>query len=102
MIEAEYPKDLPVSSLNTLLSRLRGSASNAEAIHAAWVVLGYGLHLGMPVKVFGDNEATLKEEAAIMELLENEPNVAGGPLASIALSVVIKLALKILSESILS
>jgi hypothetical protein len=101
MFEAEYPKDLPVSSLNTLLNYLRGSASSAEAIHAAWVVLGYGLHLGIPVKVFGDNEVTLKDEAAIRELLENEPNVAGGPLASIALSVVIKLALKILSESIL-
>jgi len=100
MFEAEYPKDLPVSSLNTLLSRLRGLASNAEAVHAAWVVLGYGLHLGIPVKVFGGGEATLEEEAAIMELLETQPNVAGGPLASIALSIVLKLASKILLEAL--
>ena len=104
MLEVEYPKQLPVASLNVLLSKLRGNATNAQAVHAAWVILGYGASLGFPVdQIFGGAEVQLKEEAAIESLLyesEHEEGVAKGPLASVAIGVVIKLALRLLSEAI--
>lgn len=100
----DYPKTLPIEALNTLLAKLRGNASNSEAVHAAWLILGYGLHIGIPVdSVFGGAEVQLKEETALEALIHESElgdDVAGGPLTGIAISIVIKLALRLLKEAI--
>jgi len=96
----EYPLSLPTDALMTLLDVVRGKVDASKAVHAAWNILGYGLAQGFPIQQgIGDSsDGTIVE--AIEALLGNRgPQEAVG-FPSLALGIVLKLAVKIILESL--
>ena len=96
----EYPLCLPTDALITLLDVVRGKVDASKAVHAAWNILGYGLAQGFPIQQgIGDSSdaATVQALEALIACQEN-PEAVGFP--ALAFSIVLKLALKIIMESL--
>ena len=98
-ISIGYPSVLPLDELRTLYAKAKGETiSTPELLHAAWVVSGYGLsQFGGALPVGESDSETLEPLAALETLVAPVPPI-GGIAASLVWPVVIKLALKILSE----
>ena len=104
----EYPKTMPVGALMVMLDKVRGNpVSMAEVVQGAWNISGYGLGLALPLPSVIGEAGDLSEEIALENLIqyskeEATPNsvAGGGILPALALSVVIKLAIRLLSEYI--
>lgn len=100
----DYPKTMPVDALMLMLDKVRGNpVSTPEMIQGAWNVAGYGLSLALPIPAVIGEAGDLSDEAALEQLIAHasDPQVAGfGILPAIAISMAIKLALKLLSEYI--
>ncbi len=103
----DYPKSLPTDALMLMLDKVRGNpVSMAEAVQAAWNISGYGLSLALPTQLVVGDSGAISEETALEELIaygkgaeSGEPHVVGiGVLPALALSMVVKLALKFLME----
>lgn len=94
-----YPNELPLDAVTVLLGYIRGKApATADAVHAAWEILGYGLGKGLPTQLaYGESEPN--EEAALETLL-NDSEAPQGILISVAIGVAIKIAMRILKEII--
>lgn len=101
----EYPKAMPVDALMLMLDKVRGNpVSMAEVVQGAWNISGYGLGLALPLPSVIGEAGELSDEAALESLIQyakQEEGVSGvGILPALALSVVIKLAIRLLSEYI--
>ena len=100
-----YPEVMPTEALMLLLDKVRGKeVAVSELVHGAWNVLGYGLNQALPLPMtIGDDGSLPTDEQALLSLLGTEnPNVVGfGILPGIAISIVIKLALKLLAQYIM-
>jgi len=103
----EYPKVLPQDALYLFLDEVRGKHHPVpDMVNAGWNITGYGLHLGLPqaqpIGASGDVQMT--EEEALTFVLDNvqDPSTAAqaGPLAGIALSIVLKLAWSYLQKKL--
>lgn len=104
----DYPVALPVDAVSVFLDKVKGKPVNVpELVHASWALVGYGLHLGLPVDqlkgaVAGADE--MSEEAALIYVLDHGQNAGvikqAGPLVGIALSIALKLALKFLRDEL--
>ena len=94
----EYPLSLQTDALMTLLDVVRGKVDASKAVHAAWNILGYGLAQGFPVQQgIGDSDGATAEALEIL-IAYDHPEAVGFP--SLALGIVLKLALKIIFESL--
>ena len=94
-----YPETLPTDALMTLLDVVRGKTDASKAIHAAWNVLGYGLAQGFPVQQgIGDSSDAATIEALEALIAHDNPESVGFP--ALALGIVLRLALKIIMESL--
>jgi len=95
----EYPLSLPTDALMTLLDVVRGKIDASKAVHAAWNILGYGLAQGFPVQQgIGDSSDAATAEALTVLIAHDHPEAVGFP--ALAFSIVLKLALKIIMESL--
>jgi hypothetical protein len=96
----DYPLTLSTDALMTLLDVVRGKVDSSKGVHAAWNILGYGLAQGFPIQQgIGDSSDGAIVEA-IEALLGNQgPKEAVG-FPSLALGIVLKLAVKIILESL--
>lgn len=94
-----YPTELPLDELRTLYAKAKGeSVGVPELLHAAWVVAGYGLgQFGGKLPVGDAGAEGLSELSALEQLVSPVPPVTGMAL-SLVLPVIIRLAVKILSE----
>jgi hypothetical protein len=94
-----YPVELPSDGLMLLLDKVRGKdVDNALLVQVAWNVTGYGLGRFLPVEKLIGSENVSEEEA--LEALIASGQSKQGVVSSIVLSVVLKLALKILANYI--
>jgi hypothetical protein len=102
MAELEYPQELPLASLKVLLDKVRGGpVSIADTVQAGWIILGYGLGKGIPIPpAFGTIHMT--DEEALMSLIvkQEDDGAVGNPVLTVALSIVLKLAFRLISEYI--
>jgi len=95
----EYPLNLPTDALITLLDVVRGKVDASKAVHAAWIILGYGLAQGFPVQQgIGDHSDAATSEALEALIAHDNPEAVGFP--ALALGIVLRLALKIIMESL--
>lgn len=103
----EFPKELPSDAVLLFLDKVRGKPVNLpDLAKAGWNLTGYGLHLGLPAQlpvgaVAGEE---LTEEAALVYILDHAQSpgtlAQAGPLAVLALSVALKLAVKFLRDEL--
>lgn len=103
----EYPKAMPMDALMLLLDKVRGNpVSVAELVQGAWNISGYGLGLALPLPSVIGAAGDLSDEQALETLIQyckdngDEKVSSVGVLPAIALSIVIKLAIRLLSEYI--
>jgi hypothetical protein len=102
----EYPKTMPVDALMLMLDKVRGNpVSMAEVVQGAWNISGYGLGLALPLPSVIGAAGDLSDETALETLIQYSQQEAdqvssAGILPALALSVVIKLAIRLLSEYI--
>lgn len=103
----EYPKAMPMDALMLLLDKVRGNpVSVAELVQGAWNISGYGLGLALPLPSVIGAAGDLSDEQALETLIQyckdngDEKVSSAGVLPAIALSIVIKLAIRLLSEYI--
>ena len=90
-----YPVELPSDGLMLLLDKVRGKdVDNALLVQVAWNVTGYGLGRFLPVEKLIGAENMSEEEALEQLIAANQ--LKQGVVSGIVLSVVIKLALKII------
>ncbi len=90
-----YPVELPSDGLMLLLDKVRGKdVDNALLVQVAWNVTGYGLGRFLPVEKLIGAENMSEEEALEQLIAANQSKQ--GVVSGIVLSVVIKLALKII------
>lgn len=82
-----YPKMFPVDEVQTLLPVLRGQVPEVgTAVHAAWVIVGYGLGQQLPVRIDALTvrpSLNLLTDGAVATILENacpQAAEAGKPL----------------------
>jgi hypothetical protein len=95
----EYPLSLPTDALMTLLDVVRGKVDASKAVHAAWNILGYGLSQGFPVQQgIGDSSDATTAEALEVLIAHDNPEAVGFP--ALALGIVLKLAVKIILDSL--
>jgi hypothetical protein len=95
----EYPLSLPTDALMTLLDVVRGKVDTSKAVHAAWNILGYGLAQGFPIQQgIGDSSDAATAEALEVLIAHDHPEAVGFP--ALALGIVLRLALKIIMESL--
>lgn len=95
----DYPNSLPTDALMTLLDVVRGKIDSSKAVHAAWNLLGFGLAQGFPLQqAIGDSSDGATAEAIEALLASQNPDAIGFP--AVAYSIVLKLALKIIMESL--
>ena len=95
----DYPNSLPTDALITLLDVVRGKIDSSKAVHAAWNLLGFGLSQGFPLQQgIGDASDGAIAEAIEALLASQNPDAIGFP--AVALSIALKLALKIILESL--
>jgi len=101
----DYPLSLPTDALMTLLDVVRGKIDASKAVHAAWNLLGFGLAQGFPLQQgIGDSSGGDSSDGATAEAIEallasQSPQAAIG-FPSLAFSIVLKLAIKIIMESL--
>jgi hypothetical protein len=96
----DYPLTLSTDALMTLLDVVRGKVDASKAVHAAWNILGYGLAQGFPIQQgIGDSSDGAIVEA-IEALLGNQGPQAAIGFPSLAFSIVLKLAMKIILDSL--
>ena len=96
----EYPLSLPTDALITLHHVVRGKVDASKAVHAAWNILGYGLAQGFPIQQgIGDSSDGATAEAIEALLASQSPPAAIG-FPSLAFSIVLKLAMKIILDSL--
>lgn len=98
-----YPVVMPTDALLLLLDKVRGKpVAVSELVHGAWNVLGYGLSQTLPLPEAIGNAGDITDEQAILSLLgsEDESVVGIGILPAIAISIVFKLAIKLLAQYI--
>ena len=102
----EYPKVMPVDTLMLMLDKVRGNpVSMAEVVQGAWNISGYGLGLALPLPSVIGAAGDLSDENALEALIQYSQQEAdqvssAGILPAMALSIVIKLAIRLLSEYI--
>lgn len=102
----EYPKAMPVDALMLLLDKVRGNpVTMAEVVQGAWNISGYGLGLALPLPSVIGAAGDLSDESALEELIkysqqDTDQAIGAGILPAMALSIVIKLAIRLLSEYI--
>lgn len=102
----EYPKVMPVDALMLMLDKVRGNpVSMAEVVQGAWNISGYGLGLALPLPSVIGAAGDLSDENALEALIQYSQQEAdqvssAGILPAMALSIVIKLAIRLLSEYI--
>lgn len=103
----EYPKSVPQDAIYLFLDEVRGKHHPVpDLVNAGWNLVGFGLHLGLPqVQPVGATaDEQLSEEAALVYVLDHlqDPGTAAqaGPLAAIALSIVLKLAWSYLQKKL--
>jgi hypothetical protein len=95
----DYPLSLPTDALMTLLDVVRGKIDASKAVHASWNILGYGLAQGFPVQQgIGDHSDAATAEALEALIAHDHPEAVGFP--ALAFSIVLKLALKIIMQSL--
>jgi len=95
----DYPLSLPTDALMTLLDVVRGKIDASKAVHAAWNLLGFGLAQGFPLQQgIGDSSDGATAEALEALIAHDNPEAVGFP--SLALGIVLKLAVKIILESL--
>jgi len=95
----DYPLSLPTDALMTLLDVVRGKIDASKAVHAAWNLLGFGLAQGFPLQQgIGDSSDGATAEALEVLIAYDHPEAVGFP--SLALGIVLRLALKIIMESL--
>jgi hypothetical protein len=95
----DYPLSLPTDALMTLLDVVRGKIDSSKAVHAAWNLLGFGLAQGFPIQQgIGDHSDAATAEALEVLIIFDNPEAVGFP--ALAFSIVLKLALKIIMESL--
>jgi hypothetical protein len=96
----DYPLSLPTDALMTLLDVVRGKIDASKAVHAAWNLLGFGLAQGFPLQQgIGDSSDGATAEAIEALLASQSPQAAIG-FPSLAFSIVLKLAMKIILDSL--
>jgi len=96
----DYPLSLPTDALMTLLDVVRGKIDASKAVHAAWNLLGFGLAQGFPIQQgIGDSSDAATAEAIEALLASQSPQAAIG-FPSLAFSIVLKLAVKIILDSL--
>lgn len=102
MAEIEYPQDLPLASIKVLLDKVRGGpVSIAETVQAGWIILGYGLGKGIPIPpAFGTINMTDEEALLSLIVKQEDDDAIGNPVLTVALSIVLKLAFRLISEYI--
>ena len=95
-----YPEELPLDAVGQLLGYVRGKApATADAVRAAWVILGYGLGRSFPLGIEPFGAASEEDDTEALEsLLGDGP--PQGVLLSVAIGVAIKIALRVLKEII--
>ena len=94
-----YPSELPTEGLVLLLDKVRGKdVPVAELVHVAWNAAGYGLDRFLPVEKLVGAENISEEEALQQMIAANESKQ--GVVSGIVISIVVKLALKILANYI--
>ena len=103
----EFPKSLPQDAVLLFLDKVRGKPVDLPVLaKAAWNLAGFGLNLGLPevLPVGATAGEELTEEAALVYILDHaqDPGVLkqAGPLAMLALSVALKLAVKFLRDEL--
>jgi hypothetical protein len=102
----EYPKAMPVDALMLMLDKVRGNpVSMAEVVQGAWNISGYGLGLALPLPSVIGAAGDLSDENALEALIqysqqEVDQVSSAGILPAMAFSIVIKLAIRLLSEYI--
>jgi hypothetical protein len=102
----EYPKQVPQTAIYLFLDEVRGKHHPVpDLVNAGWNLVGYGLHLGLPqVQPVGATADEMSDEDALVYMLDNlqDPGTAAqaGPLAALALSIVLKLAWSYLQKKL--
>ena len=98
-----YPVVMPTDALMLLLDKVRGKpVAVSELVHGAWNVIGYGLNQSLPLPEAIGDAGEITDEQALLSLLgtEDESVVGFGILPAIAISMAIKLAIKLLAQYI--
>ena len=97
-----YPEIMPTEALMLLLDKVRGKpVAVSELVHGAWNVIGYGLNQSLPLPESIGDAGEITDEQALLSLLGTEDEAVGfGILPAIAISMAIKLAIKLLSQYI--
>lgn len=98
-----YPVVMPTDALMLLLDKVRGKpVAVSELVHGAWNVIGYGLNQSLPLPEAIGDVPEITDEQALLSLLgtEDEFVVGFGILPAIAISMAIKLAIKLLAQYI--
>lgn len=103
----DYPKVLPTDAVFVLLDKVKGKPVNVpDLVKAAYTLVGYGLHLSFPDVVPSGATAgeDMTEELALVYILDHAQDpgtlAQAGPLAMLALSVALKLAVKFLRDEL--
>ncbi len=103
----QLPETLDFQAVNILLEAFRGKNKDfTEIAVASWNIVGYGLHVGLPVfvtpmqnpmtEIMLPKEEDLVEEIELFLLEETDPELKKGVLSSYAIMFLIKLAVKYL------
>lgn len=97
-----YPQVMPTDALMLLLDKVRGHPVDvSELVHGAWNVIGYGLNQSLPLPEAIGDAGEITDEQALLSLLGREDEAVGfGILPAIAISMAIKLAIKLLAQYI--
>ena len=97
-----YPQIMPTEALMLLLDKVRGKpVAVSELVHGAWNVIGYGLNQSLPLPEAIGDAGEITDEQALLSLLGTEDEAVGfGILPAIAISMAIKLAIKLLAQYI--
>lgn len=97
-----YPEIMPTEALMLLLDKVRGKpVAVSELVHGAWNVIGYGLNQSLPLPEAIGDAGEITDEQALLSLLGTEDEAVGfGILPAIAISMAIKLAIKLLAQYI--